>query len=260
MKLVYPIIYIAFAATLTSCFAPKPVLRFKPEETNTTWEKGKEYVSYKRGDYEIHSSYYGYNDKYIIFDIEVVNNKGGEEFLVAPENIKLYQSIFDNTKQSLINDSIPVRAIDPEAELLNIDLENSKAEASRKNSQVAVAAIFAAAIPLAIVATSSDIHSPNSYERTVSNTEMVDAGVDVALGVTAINQVNQENQIISLNDSKFTWEASSLRKTTLSPGYSIRGLVFFPIPMVNCRKISFDIPTPQGNITFRYDYILYYPQ
>jgi hypothetical protein len=259
MKFNHSLLAIVSLASLTSCFAPKPVLRFKPEETNTTWEKGKEFVSYKRGEYQIHSSYYGYNDKYIIFDIEIVNNKG-DEFLVAPEDIKLYQGVWDNTKQSVIYDSIPVRAIDPEAELLNIDLENSRAEASRKNSQVAVAAIFAAAIPLAIVATSGDMHSSNNYQRSISNTEMVDAGIDLAIGTTAIKQVSQENQIVSLNDSKFNWEASSLRKTTLSPGYSIRGLVFFPVPSINCRKISFDVPTPNGNVTFKYDYILYYPQ
>jgi hypothetical protein len=259
MKTYHSLIAIAFLLALTSCFSPKPVMRFKPEETKTTWDKGKEYVSYKRGEYEVHSSYYGNNDKYIMFDIEIVNNNG-EEFLVAPEEIKLYTGKWNKTNQCVLFDNIPVRANDPEMELLNIDLANSKAEASRKNAQVAAVAIFAAAIPLAIVAAKSDIKNSDSDDESASNTEMVDAGVNIAMSATAITQINEENKIISMNDSKYSWETSSLRKTTLSPGYSIRGLVFFPIPETTCRKIKFDIPVPEGNITFKYDYILYYPQ
>lgn len=259
MRLKITFICIACLSTLSSCFSPKPVMRFKPEEIQTTWEKGKEFVSYKKGEYEAHVSYYGNNDKYVMFDIEIVNNHG-EEFLVKPEDIILYTGKWDNTKQCVVYDNIPIRAIDPEMELLKIDMENSKAEASQKNAQVAAVAIFAAAIPLAIVATNSDIKHHNYDKSSISNTDAVNAGVNLALGATAINEVSQQDQIISLNDKRYTWEASSLRKTTLSPGFSIRGLVFFPVPENTCRKISFDVPTPDGNINFKYDFILYYPQ
>jgi len=257
LKIVF--ISVVSVALFTSCYSPKPVLRFKPEETNTTWEKGKEFVSYKNGEYEVYSSYYGSNDKYIIFDIEVVNNKG-EEFLVAPEKIKLYTGRWDNLHQNVIYDSIPSNAIDPEAELLKIDMENSRAEASSKNAQVAALAILSAAVPIAIVASTNDYNHPNRNINSVSNTDLVEVSTDLALGATVINQANQENQIASLNDNKYTWEASSLRKTTLSPGYSIRGLVFFPIPDINAEKIRFDVPIPGSFIIFKYDFIKYYPK
>jgi len=234
-------------------------MRFKPEETQTTWEKGKEFVSYKNGEYEVHCSYYGNNEKYILFDIEVVNNKG-IEFLVAPEDIKLYSGQWDNMKQSVVYDNNPTSAIDPEMELLKIDMENSRAEAALHNSQVAAVTIFAAAIPLAIAASTSDYNNRDYDETSISNSELVDAGVNLALGTTAITEINHENQIISLSDSKNLWEAASLRKTTLSPGYSIRGLVFFPIPDIHIRKIQFDVPIPTGVISFKYDFLLYYPQ
>ncbi len=261
MKTYKTAIIIAALAMLTSCFSPKPIMRFKPEETQTTWEKGKEYVSYKKGNYEVHASYYGNNEKNIIFDIEVVNSKG-VDFLVAPEDIKLYAGHWDNVSQNVIYDNIPIHAIDPEAELLKIDMDNSRAEASRKNSQIAAVAIFAAAIPLAIVASNTDIKNSNSgnSNNSVNNTDLVEAGVDLALGATAINQMGTENQIISLNDNRNTWETASLRKTTLSPGYSIRGMVYFPVPDLGTRKIQFDVPTPDGIISFKYDFILYYPQ
>lgn len=254
-------ISIAALAMLTSCFSPKPVMRFKPEETQTTWEKGKEYVSYKKGDYEVHASYYGNNEKYIIFDIEVINSKG-VDFLVAPEDIKLYTGCWDNVSQNVIYDNIPIHAIDPEAELLKIDMDNSRAEAAQKNSQVAAVAIFAAAIPLAIVASNTDMKNSNSNgsNNSVNNTDLVEAGVDLALGATAINQMGAENQIISLNDNRNMWETASLRKTTLSPGYSIRGLVYFPVPNLSTRKVYFDVPTPDGAISFKYNFLLYYPQ
>jgi hypothetical protein len=235
-------------------------MRFKPEETQTTWDKGKEFVSYKKGEYEVHVSYYGSNEKYIMFDVEVVNNKG-VEFLVAPENIKLYTGKWDNNTQIVIYNNVPTSAIDPEMELLKIEMENSKAEASRKNGNIAAAVIFAAAIPLAIVASNSDVNNINSgNSNTISNSDIVNTGVNVAFASTAINDINNENKIISLNDNQKTWETASLRKTTLSPGYSISGLIFFPIPDLLARKIQFDVPTPDGPVSFKYDFILYYPQ
>ena len=260
MKPYHLIISIVLITSLTSCFAPKPIMRFKPEETQTTWEKGKEFVSYKKGEYEVHASYYGSNDKYIIFDIEIVNDKG-VDFLVAPENIKLYAGNWDNTSQTVIYNNTPISALDPEMELLKIEMENSKADASRKNGQVAAAVIFAAAIPLAIVAANSDIKNANDgNNNSVTNSDLVNTGVNVALASTAISDINNENKVISLNDRQNTWESSSLRKTTLSPGYSIRGLVYFPIPDLLSRKIQFDVPTPDGSISFKYDFLLYYPQ
>ena len=248
---------------LTSCFSPKPVFRFKVDEAKTTWDKGKEYISYKKGDYEVHTSYYGNNDKYIMFDIEIVNNKG-EEFLVAPENIKIYSGSWDNVSQSILYNSNPVFALNPEMELLKIDLENSKAEAASKNAGVAAIAIFAAAIPLAIIASESDAKNSksnnNSNAPIISNTELVGTGLDLAIGANAINQANQEIKIESMNDNKYTWETSSLRKTTLSPGYSIRGLVFFSIPDIKFKKIRIDVPIPGGYINIKYDFLIYYPE
>jgi len=117
MRPIHFFIALILVATLYSCFSPKPVMRFKPEETQTSWDKGKEFVSYKKGEYEVHASYYGNNETYIIFDIEVVNSKG-VDFLVAPEEIKLYSGIWDNISQSVKYSDIPTNAIDPEMEIL----------------------------------------------------------------------------------------------------------------------------------------------
>ncbi len=249
---------IAMLATLTSCFSPKPVFRFKTEETQTTWDKGKEYVSYKKGEYEVHTSYYGNDENNIMFDIEIVNSNG-DEFLVAPESIIMYTGSWDNATQSIAYNTLPIRAIDPEMELLKIDLERSRAEAANKNAGVAAVAIFAAAIPLAVVAAKSDAKNSNSTENKISNTDLVNAGVDVAFGVNAINQEIQLNKMAAMQDSKYNWEVTSLRKTTLSPGYSIRGLVSFPIPDKNFNKIRLDVPTPDGYVNIKYDYLIFYP-
>ena len=244
---------------LSSCFSPKAVIRLKANEPKTTWDKGKEFVSYKIGEYEVHTSYYGCDSKNIIFDIEVINNNG-EEFLVAPEKFVLNSGQWDNATQNISYNANPIHALDPEMEILNIDLQNSKAEAASKNAGVAAIAICAAAIPLAIVAAKSDAeNSKSNNEKDVSNTELVGAGLDIALTSNAINQEAQEIKIQSMNDSKYIWETASLRKTTLSPGFSIRGLVYFPIPDMKFRKIRIDIPLPIGSISIKYDYLLYYP-
>ena len=246
---------------LTSCYTPLPVIRVKPEETKTTWDKGKEYVGYKKGDYEVYSSYNGNTEKYLIFDIEIVNTNG-DDILVEPENFSMYTGNFDNQKQEISYSLIPIKAIDPELELLNIDLAYSKTEANRKNSQVVATAILGAAIPLSIVASIADGNNSNYVERPINqlnNSDLVDAGVNLALGATIVNDAVQSDKIISLNDEEYKWKETSLRKTTLSAGYSIRGLVYFPLPSTEIKKIRLDIPVGNDNVTIQYNITYYYP-
>ncbi len=245
-------------AVLSSCYTPKAVIRVKPEETNTTWDKGKEYVSYKKGAYQVHSSFNGYNDRYLIFDVEIVNISG-EDILVAPEEIKLYTGYWNNKSQQTEYSQAAINALDPELQLLNIDLAQSRAEANSKNSQVAATAFLVAAIPLSIAAAIADGNNSNYVEENVTNSELVDAGVNLAIGASAVNGAVQEGKIISLNDDKYTWQESALRKTTLTAGYSIRGLVYFPIPSLSVRKIRLDVPVGEDKISIDYNIILYYP-
>lgn len=258
MKTIYFVAILAMLS-MTSCFTPKPVIRLKADEPKTTWDKGKEYISYKMGEYEVHTSYFGCDNNNLIFDIEVVN-VDGEEFLVAPENIKLHLGQWNNAAQN-VSFGNAISAIDPEMQLLKFDLEASKAEAASKNAGIAAVGIFAAAIPLAIVAAKSDAdNEKNNKQSDVSNTELVSTGVNLALTANEVNQNLQEIKIQSMNDSKYYWETASLRKTTLSPGYSIRGLVYFPIPEMKFRKLKLDIPVPTGSISVKYDLLVYFPQ
>ncbi len=254
----------ACALALNSCYAPQPVIRIHPQEQNTTWERGKEFVSYRKGEYEVHCAYEGARGKYLVFDIEFINYKG-EEFLVCPEKCTIYQDTgkWDGVTNQRVYSMFPVRAYDPEQELLQIDIAESQAEASRKNANTAAVAISVAALPLLVAAAASDVNSGNQVDDSrVNNTDLVAAGVDVALTTNEVNRVVQEDRIISLNDSRYMWQEAALRKTTLSPGYSIRGLVYFPIPDFKLyRKFRLDVPVGEDDrISMMYDVILIYPQ
>lgn len=245
---------------LTSCYTAKPVLRVNPEEKNTTWERGKEFVSYKNGEYEVHTSYEASNDQYLIFDIEVVNNNGAD-ILVAPEQILLYSGNWDNVEQKIIYNQVPERAMDPELQILRMEMAYSQAVANRKNTQIAATALMAAAIPLTIAAAISDGASSDDVDDfvNISNTQMVETGIDIALTATAVNDQAQEVKIISLNDSENIWRESTLRKTTLSAGYSIRGLVFFRKPALDIKKIRIDVPLLNDKISIEFNLVYYFP-
>lgn len=61
---------------LTSCYLPKPVIRVKPEENQTTWENGKEFVGYRVGNFEVYVAYHGIENNLLAFDIEIINYEG----------------------------------------------------------------------------------------------------------------------------------------------------------------------------------------
>ena len=249
---------------LSSCATPSPVVRLVPKENQTTWEQGKQFVSYQKNDFTIHCAYHGIDSKYLIFDVEVINNSP-EDFLLAPEQFIMYTDSgkWDAISNQLVYSTFPIKAADPEHELLKLEMQESVTIAKMKNNQTAAAVVAIAAIPViaaAAISDANDSKNDEGDEDDVSRTEVAATTTVVTLDAINDGQANHLYNMGTISDNQNVWQQYALRKTTLGSGESLRGLIYFPKPNLELYKdLRIEAPIPNNNIYFNYSVILYYP-
>jgi len=247
-------------AILSSCVAPRPVVRLVPKESKTTWENGKEFVSYYKNGFIVHCSYQGMDNSYLKFDFEVINTTN-EDFLVCPEKFVMYTDSgkWDAVSKQIIYNNFPIYGIDPEQELLNIEIAQSRLEASQKNASSAAIAIGVLSIPLLVATAQADAN--DTKQHSISRSETVALTSAAALNtVDAAQQQNTETNNYLYNEAD-AWITNALRKTTISKDESVRGIVYFQKPdMEKFRDLRIDVPIANGDvISFNYRVNLYIP-
>ncbi len=261
MKKAKPLQTVAIAILIaTSCAAPKPVVRITPKATKTTWEHGKEFVSYQKSDFIVHCAYHGTDASFVIFDIEVINNSP-DDYLVAPENFVMYPDSgkWDPITNQTVYAAFPVRAMNPEDQLLKLDLQQSATEASMKNQQTAAAVLAIAAVPVIIASAVADAN--DTEPREVSRTDVTTTTTIGVIGGLDAGQEADAQTLDAVDRSKSVWEQYALRKTTISQGEAVRGLIYFPKPdFEKHTELRIDVPIINNDqITLNYQVKLYYP-
>jgi len=230
--------FIFLLSLLNSCITPNPVIRVTPKESTTTWDQGKEFVSYQKNDFIIHCAFHGVYSSYIVFDVEIIN-EGQEEFLVLPEKFLIFPDSgkWDPLSNQYIYASFPSYAEDPEKQLLKLDIKESEVK--------------------------SDIKFQEARNNTPTVT--VSSNGDNNSSVTYVNEAdaslaNNYNKLQRINSKKETWSQNALRKTTLSAEESVRGLIYFPKPDFELYKnLKIEVPILNDKIFFNYSVQLYYP-
>ncbi len=197
----------------SSCFTPKSVVRVNPEkEENVRWNYGQAFARKRLGDLGVEAAFSSYDKNYLIFEVEVLNYGEGE-VLVSPEHLFLEA------------DGRQIRAIDPERQLLSMEIEDSRRDASRKNLAVAIGT---AAVVGAVAAIASDDGDDDD-----NGNDVVD-NVDVAVtslyvGATVAPAVADAPLPPPPGPaSPWFWSDYALRKTTLGPNQKVSGKVMFP--------------------------------
>ena len=195
---------------IQSCSAPKSLIKLEPTQETTKWLYGQEFardsvsgIIYEVGFDQIVEPNY-------LFDFDITN-RSNLEILIDPKDF--YYIPLNDSLQPMVDEYF--HASDPEEEILNIEKKLSITEARRKNN-IALS-IVGLGIDIATAAiTASDDNPHNDYFRT-----------DMFNAVQVGNMAN-EFEAADLNELRESWSQSTIRKTTLEPGYSMKGKVFFP--------------------------------
>jgi len=240
---------------LSSCFTPKPVVRVEPDSENVRWQYGQAFARQQTGNLEVQAAYNGNNKEYLFFDIEVTNF-GEEEVLVDPREFYLNVN------------GLKLRAVDPEAFLLGLDLDASRREANSKNAAVAIG-VAAVAATAAIIATADGDGNSNSSNN--GNVNSYDGGynnLDLAFDVVSIvpsliidlssPRVVEEMPPIDHQDRNF-WTDYTLRKTTLRKGERVSGKVLFPTHTLDDR-FQMVLPVESSTFTMQFKRLLHQPR
>lgn len=219
MKRLYFLLLLIFLGT--AC-APIRVVRLEPAEPESSSRLlyGNAVLSQWTTDARVDLSYYDTSNDYLIFHLEI-ENQSRQAFDFNPAEITL------NTNLGEIR-----RAIDPEVQLLSMDLDHAR----QRSNQRAMTWVSGS---LAVLGTVASIVAETADNPTVAddNALIADVSFDLAESLTFIN-INTNNQIIRYQmlpqeeipapDSRFFWLDHSLRITTVRPGETVMGKVAFP--------------------------------
>lgn len=208
-KITLPFVFILSLFTLQSCFSPQNIVKLEPEKEGGKWRYGQHFVAdslygviYEVGFERLH------NERYW-FDFNIVN-RSNMPAMVDPADF--YCQAFDGNMQPLTE---KVRAINPEKEILEAEMELSKIEA-REANQIGLSLLAAGVDVASGIAVATDDNPHNNFMRTHLYHDVQ--------ARRAAETFEAEN----LNDVMNAWKSSTIRKTTLETNYSMQGKVFFP--------------------------------
>lgn len=209
-----------FFLLLASC-TPLRVVRLEPDTTEITWRYGEKVVSDEASGARVDVSYYDSSPRFIVFNLEV-ENTGTEAFDFDPVNCLL------------VPDEGPVsRAIDPEIQLLSMDVKSIQDEKNNRTFAWIGAGITVAAVV-------ADVTNGNLSDNLDNSTSLA---TDLAFSafqnlaftlVDAQNARNYYRNTIPLEDeipvpaNRFFWLDHALRITTIEPGQKVFGKIAFP--------------------------------
>ncbi len=208
---------------LFACGTPLQVVRVDPaaEQDVDRYRYGNPVQALRQGDILVEISYYDASADYLVFDAEVIN-ESQEELLFDPADAYL-----------LAGNNLEIPAVDPEFELLSMDLETVRQQRSARTLAWVGTAVMVAASVYSIASANTPLLDVPAGASVVA-----DVGVQVADAMT-FAVLSRDQQLFQRNTppaggeiptpaNRYFWLDYSFRKTTLRPGESAVGKLVFP--------------------------------
>lgn len=207
------IVLLGLMSAVVSCTAPQAIVRMDPISPNVRWNHGQAFASDTVTGIIVECAFDKATPEYNVFDVSVIN-ASNMAYLLDPINFEV---------EEIAQKSIGMvhYAIDPETMLLSIDKMMSKEEADAKNAKVgngiAMGALAVAAVALAVTDDVDMGYRASDPDLTFSPSIMINSSNN-----------NVPYDYMTENDEKREmWSMYAARKTTLQPGYSVGGKIFF---------------------------------
>lgn len=200
---------------VTSCATPQAVIRMNPTSDDVRWNYGQAFSSDTVNGIIVEAAFYKADKQYNIMDVSVINGSN-MDYLVDPSQF-FFEDVTTGT------DSQTIKAIDPEYMLLRLDKKIAQDEADSKNAAVGLAVatgVLATAAVVTAVATADD---DNHHHYRSPDPDLI---ISAPLVIDATD--NAPREYASETDRQINmWANSSIRKTTLTPGYKVEGKLYF---------------------------------
>ena len=199
----------------TACVMPQPVSRLVPLEENNKWWYGRQIIELPENDgVTMDLIFQKSTPQYLILDVSI-QNRSDQTVLVDP--LQFYMVPLE--RDTLRSVAPPIVALNPEIVLLNLDRSESREIAEAQNS--AYLEILSLTLDLA-----SDISSIGEDEDSEVRAQELEER-EIRREDYEVEQVNRDYRLGSLDEQRDYWENASIRKTSLDPGYELKGSLFF---------------------------------
>ncbi|MCW9707554.1 hypothetical protein [Fodinibius salsisoli] len=201
---------------ITSC-APDPIFRLHPVTEKASFKQGVKYVELKGDSIGLTMSYYRHFKDQFIMSVEIENN--ADRILhVGPTQFS-YKARKNEAIDKPVGSDAPIiasaKALDPEQELLRLDMLLSEVHAEQKTDDLLHEIEQTALLTDYLSRELSNEGNGASHSLTENQIQH------------ALREYNRSIEGSGLNDSKELWTSKALRKTDLLPGESAQGYLFF---------------------------------
>jgi hypothetical protein len=243
MRKLTTIILIAVTCSLglQSCYSPKPVIKLEPIQENTKWLQGKAFARDSLYGVAVSTAFNRYLRPHAIFEVEVINNS---TLPLTVDPARMFFKALD-ANQNELPEALTSYALDPEVQILNLDKQVARLEASSKNA--AIVGFVAAGVGVVAAVSSVTTDDPDKSDRRAIGAATALIASDVA---TAVSEEDEYSAGLA-EDERYIWENTTLRKTTLEPRQAIKGRVYF-LGNEDAKYIQLHFPIDDKFITFTY--------
>jgi hypothetical protein len=193
-----------------SCFSPQNIVQLQPEKEEVNWRYGQQFVADSLYGVVYEVGFEHLKDNQYWFDFTVTNHSN---LPVMIDPADFYLQAYDSKNELLTGKR--VRAIDPENEILELEIKLAKNKARELNN-IGFTLLAATADIATTIAVATDDNPHNNHIRTHLYHHALAAG--------AHHSFHSQN----LNEVMDSWKSSTIRKTTLESNYNMQGKVFFP--------------------------------
>lgn len=239
-----PLVYLFLILLLASCTVPQAVVRMNPVSTNVRWNYGQAYASDTLTGIIVEAAFDKSTPEYNIFDVSIINGSN-MSYLVDPDNFTIKE----------VNQSSSGRvyhAVNPERMLLSLDKHMSQEVADAKNAAVGAGVVLGALVVASVaIAIADDGHD----DYRVSDPDIMLAAPVI---IDAVNHSTTCDYVASDDQRRDMWACSTVRKTTLEPGYRVSGKVFFH-RFVKAGPYVLKLKVDGGFVEIPFTQVTYYP-
>lgn len=227
---------------LCSC-SPAPVYRLESATEPFKWEQGVQVLERTDAGVTVRIGILNPQSMLLIFDLSVYN--GTDSTLTVDPSQFHYRGFLEKPADSvsIVGKAPRITAVDPEQHIIKLQKEINEEKSSH------AAALFGDAFMalVGIVADVATIGTPKTKEE-LDERERQENGRRAR---RAERDFYHSQRVSSLENEKARWENQTLRKTTLKPGESAGGLVYFPI-MAKAQYIVLVISVAHSSSTFAF--------
>lgn len=196
------------------CATPGPVVRLDPQLTSdVTWVAGRAVLAKEQSGVRVAAAFEHQDGQRLVLRIEI-HNDTDQPFVVGPRDLTFMPC---NVGQNIACPySYPI--VDPEAELLALELAGAHQRAAAANEQ----AVY---VPLLLLSVFGDVGSLATGEHRGT------AGLHTASLVSRMeaSAARQQRAMLSIDTQRELWSNVAFRTNTVPPGAVVGGLVYLPI-------------------------------